>query len=55
MKFFSKKFNLFVIKPSIYDDNRGYFYESFNEEKFIQELEDGTHILVDSLSPESPR
>ena len=26
--------DLFVIEPTIFDDNRGYFYESFNIEKY---------------------
>ena len=25
---------LYVIKPSIFEDNRGYFFESFNQQKF---------------------
>ena len=28
---------LFIIIPNIYKDERGYFYESFNEKKFIEE------------------
>lgn len=35
MKFENVNINgLFVIEPSIFDDNRGYFYESFNIKKY---------------------
>jgi len=26
--------DLFIIKPDVYEDERGYFFESFNKEKF---------------------
>lgn len=26
--------DLFIIKPTVFEDNRGYFYESFNKKKF---------------------
>ena len=35
MKFEKASINgLLVIEPNIFDDNRGYFYESFNNEKY---------------------
>ncbi len=27
---------LWIIKPAVFEDERGYFFESFNQEKFIQ-------------------
>ena len=28
---------LYIIEPQVFEDNRGYFYESFNEKKYAQE------------------
>ena len=35
MKIISTKINdLYIIEPQIFSDERGYFFESFNEQKF---------------------
>lgn len=28
--------DLFIVKPVVFEDNRGYFFESYNKEKFLQ-------------------
>lgn len=28
--------DLLIIKPAVFEDNRGYFFESYNKEKFLQ-------------------
>lgn len=28
--------DLLIIKPTVFEDNRGYFFESYNKEKFLQ-------------------
>ena len=37
---------VFLIKPAIFSDNRGYFYESWNDDKFNEMVYDyrGNHI-----------
>jgi dTDP-4-dehydrorhamnose 3,5-epimerase len=43
MKFEKVNINgLLLIEPNIFDDNRGYFYESFNNEKY--------HIITENFS-----
>ena len=32
--------NLVIIKPQIFEDTRGYFFESYNKEKLIEALGD---------------
>ena len=29
--------DLLIIKPTVFEDNRGYFFESYNKEKFLQQ------------------
>ncbi|WP_432712294.1 dTDP-4-dehydrorhamnose 3,5-epimerase [Pedobacter sp.] len=40
----------FVIKPAVFKDPRGYFFESFNEEKFNQEAGLDVHFVQDNQS-----
>ncbi|HEY1872172.1 MAG TPA: dTDP-4-dehydrorhamnose 3,5-epimerase [Chitinophagaceae bacterium] len=38
MPFYKTEFpGLFVVEPVIYEDNRGYFFEAYNEKKFREE------------------
>ncbi|MBD1396943.1 dTDP-4-dehydrorhamnose 3,5-epimerase [Pontibacter sp. JH31] len=39
-----------VIEPTIFKDERGYFYESFNEEKFNQLTGQNIHFVQDNQS-----
>jgi dTDP-4-dehydrorhamnose 3,5-epimerase len=38
----------FIIKPTVFSDNRGYFFESFNEQKFNQITGLKTHFVQDN-------
>ena len=38
----------FIIKPSVFSDNRGYFFESFNEQKFNQVTGLEIHFVQDN-------
>ncbi|MBS2212142.1 dTDP-4-dehydrorhamnose 3,5-epimerase [Carboxylicivirga mesophila] len=38
--------DLTLIKPSVFGDNRGYFLESFNQEKFSQHIGDVNFVQV---------
>ena len=40
----------FVIKPAVFTDNRGYFFESFNEAKFNAQTGLDTHFVQDNQS-----
>jgi len=41
MKFIETSINgIFIIEPTIFNDDRGYFYESFREDKFIEKIGD---------------
>lgn len=41
MKFIETSINgVFIIEPTIFNDDRGYFYESFREDKFIEKIGD---------------
>lgn len=40
---------LILIKPDVYEDSRGYFYESFNRKKY-SELGIETHFVQDNIS-----
>lgn len=40
----------FLIKPSLFKDSRGYFYESFNEEKFNRLSNNEIHFVQDNQS-----
>jgi dTDP-4-dehydrorhamnose 3,5-epimerase len=39
-----------VIKPAVFTDPRGYFFESFNEERFNKELNLDVHFVQDNQS-----
>ena len=41
--------NLFIIEPNIYSDDRGYFFESFNEIKFKKKI-DNLNFVQDNES-----
>ena len=38
----------FIIKPTVFSDNRGYFFESFNEQKFNQITSLDIHFVQDN-------
>ena len=38
----------FIIKPTVFSDNRGYFFESFNEQKFNQLAGLNIHFVQDN-------
>lgn len=38
----------FIIKPTVFEDNRGYFFESFNEQKFNELTGTQTHFVQDN-------
>jgi dTDP-4-dehydrorhamnose 3,5-epimerase len=38
----------FILKPTIFEDHRGYFFESFNEEKFFQLSGNRIHFVQDN-------
>lgn len=40
----------YLIKPKLYFDNRGYFYESFNEEKFRNLIKPENSFIQDNQS-----
>ncbi|MGQ2106387.1 dTDP-4-dehydrorhamnose 3,5-epimerase [Ornithobacterium rhinotracheale] len=40
----------FIIQPQIFGDERGYFFESYNEEKFNQETGLNVHFVQDNQS-----
>ena len=39
-----------LIKPTIYNDNRGYFFESWNQKKFNYELRKNINFVQDNYS-----
>jgi dTDP-4-dehydrorhamnose 3,5-epimerase len=40
----------FAIKPSVFNDSRGYFYESFNEQRFNNAASADVHFVQDNQS-----
>jgi dTDP-4-dehydrorhamnose 3,5-epimerase len=42
--------DLWVIEPKVFKDNRGYFFESFNESVFQKETGLGIHFVQDNQS-----
>lgn len=40
----------YLIKPAVFGDNRGYFYESFNEAKFNRLIGSDVHFVQDNQS-----
>jgi len=43
----------YVIEPSVFEDNRGYFFESYNQEKFDQLTGTKTKFVQDNQSKSS--
>lgn len=43
----------YIIEPTIFDDERGYFYEKFNEEKFESLTGLNGHFVQDNISKSS--
>lgn len=39
-----------ILKPSVFNDSRGYFFESFNEQKFNQQTGLSVHFVQDNQS-----
>ncbi|PWI29822.1 dTDP-4-dehydrorhamnose 3,5-epimerase [Flavobacteriaceae bacterium LYZ1037] len=40
----------FIIEPTVYNDNRGYFFESFNQSKFNEVLNKNIQFIQDNES-----
>ena len=48
MKFIKTEISdVYIIEPSVFGDNRGYFLESFNLEKFEDQLDDLARNLAE--------
>lgn len=43
----------YIIEPTIFEDNRGYFYEKFNEKKFEELTGLNGHFVQDNISKSS--
>lgn len=43
----------YIIEPTIFEDERGYFYEKFNEQKFEKETGMNGHFVQDNVSKSS--
>ena len=43
----------YIIEPTIFEDDRGYFYEKFNEQKFAAETGMNGHFVQDNVSKSS--
>lgn len=43
----------YIIEPTIFEDDRGYFYEKFNEQKFEQLTGLNAHFVQDNISKSS--
>lgn len=43
----------YVIEPTLFEDDRGYFYEKFNEQKFEQLTGRNGHFVQDNISSSS--
>lgn len=43
----------YIIEPTIFEDERGYFYEKFNEKKFHELTGLDTHFVQDNVSKSS--
>ncbi|WP_017653186.1 dTDP-4-dehydrorhamnose 3,5-epimerase [Fortiea contorta] len=46
----TKIHNLLVIEPQIFGDDRGFFYESYNEKKFLEKVGINQHFVQDNHS-----
>ena len=45
--------DLFVVEPTIFEDERGYFFEKFNEKKFEEATGMNGHFVQDNISKSS--
>ena len=45
--------NCYIIEPTVFEDDRGYFYEKFNEQKFEQLTGMNGHFVQDNVSKSS--
>ena len=45
--------NCYIIEPTVFEDDRGYFYEKFNEQKFEQLTGINGHFVQDNVSKSS--
>ena len=45
--------NCYIIEPTVFEDDRGYFYEKFNEQKFEQLTGMNGHFVQDNVSKTS--
>ena len=45
--------NCYIIEPTVFEDERGYFYEKFNEQKFEQLTGMNGHFVQDNISKSS--
>lgn len=43
----------YIIEPTIFEDDRGYFYEKFNEQKFEELTSMNGHFVQDNISKSS--
>ena len=43
----------YIIEPTVFEDDRGYFYEKFNEEKFEELTGMNGHFVQDNISKSS--
>lgn len=43
----------YIIEPTIFNDDRGYFYEKFNEQKFSELTGQNGHFVQDNISKSS--
>ena len=42
--------DLYVIEPRVFNDNRGFFYEFFNQELFEKTVKQNVHFVQDNLA-----
>lgn len=43
----------YIIEPTVFEDERGYFYEKFNEKKFEELTGLNGHFVQDNISKSS--
>ena len=43
----------YIIEPTVFEDERGYFYEKFNEKKFEEATGQNGHFVQDNISKSS--
>jgi dTDP-4-dehydrorhamnose 3,5-epimerase len=41
---------LFIIEPKVFEDERGYFFESYNQKEFAQKVGETVHFVQDNES-----